>query len=309
MEEHFLVTGCAGFIGQHLVRKLLAEGIKVTGVDNFSTGHLENIADLDFPLVVGDLSNPIIAKQACYGITHILHQAAIPSVPRSVDNPISSLQSSVMATASLFHAAVEAGVNRIVQAASSSAYGNAEALKKDETLLPCPLSPYAAGKLAQEHLGTSFSNCFDIDIVSLRYFNVFGPRQDPNSEYSAVIPKFIVKMLKGEPPIIYGDGLQSRDFTYVDNVVQANLLAARSPRRFNGAVMNIACGTKITLLELVSRLNKILGTELVPIHENSRFGDIRNSLADLSKAQRLIGYEPQVSIDEGLQKTVEQWAK
>ncbi len=304
--ENFLVTGCAGFIGSHLVRRLLADGIPVTGVDNFATGKPENIADIqsDFRFIEGDLCNAAVARDACNDITHILHQASIPSVPRSVDDPLASMHSSITATVTLLTAARDAGVKRVVQAASSSAYGDTERLPKVEEMLPKPLSPYAVAKLTQEYYAAAFSNCYGIDTVSLRYFNVFGPRQDPASQYAAVIPKFITAMLKGDAPTIHGDGLQSRDFTYIDNVVQGNLMAAISQNPLQGEVINLACGDRVDLLQLVGKINAILGTAIQPIHGPTRAGDVKHSQAGIDKAQKLIGFSPVVPFDEGLCRTV-----
>lgn len=306
-DEHFLVTGCAGFIGSHLVRRLLADGVSVTGVDNFVTGKRDNMADFaaQIRFVEGDLCDPEVARAACSGATLVLHQASIPSVPRSVDDPLRSMHSSITATLTLLIAARDAGVKRVVQAASSSAYGDAEQLPKTEDMLPKPLSPYAVAKLTQEYYASSFSTCYGLDTVSLRYFNVFGPRQDPESDYAAVIPKFITRMLSGEAPIIYGDGEQSRDFTYIDNVVQGNLLAARCKGDLSGSVINLACGERISLLDLVTELNAILDTGLAAVHEPVRAGDVKHSQAGVDLARERLGFSPEVSFAEGLRRTVE----
>lgn len=305
--EHFLVTGCAGFIGNHIVRRLLDENVRVRGVDNFSTGKRENIEDLvnDFEFIEGDLCDEDASRRACDGITHILHQASIPSVPRSVADPLASLHSSVTSTVTLLMAAKDAGVKRLVQAASSSAYGDAERLPKTEDMLPGPLSPYAVAKLTQEYYARAFTVCYGIDTASLRYFNVFGPRQDPASEYAAVIPKFITLMLEGRQPIIYGDGEQSRDFTYIANVVEGNLAAARCPNPLEGAVINLALGDRISLLDLVNELNGILGTDIQPVHEAPRPGDVKHSQAGIEKSRSLLGFTPQVRLREGLERTVD----
>lgn len=305
--ERFLVTGCGGFIGSHIVRRLLDDGVEVVGVDDFSTGKRENLEPvLDrMTFIEGSLCDPQIAKRACEGVTQILHQASIPSVPRSIADPLASLHSSATASVTLFMAAHEAGVKRVVQAASSSAYGNAETLPKVETMLTKPLSPYAAAKVAQEMYARAFSASFGLDTVSLRYFNVFGPRQDPKSQYAAVIPKFITMMLKGQAPTIFGDGTQSRDFTYIDNVVEGNLRAARASGPLGGEVINCACGGRFTLLELVERLNAILGTDLQPTFDQTRRGDVKHSQAGIEKAKELIGFEPVVDFDEGLRRTAD----
>lgn len=306
-DEHFLVTGCAGFIGSHLTRRLLRDGISVTGIDNFATGRPENIADIrdQFTFLEGSLCELDLAKKACEGVTHILHQASIPSVPRSLADPLASMHSSITSTVTLLLAAKEAGVKRLVQAASSSAYGNTETLPKVESMNPNPLSPYAVAKLTQEFYASAFSNCFEIETVSLRYFNVFGPRQDPKSQYAAVIPKFITAMLKGESPVIYGDGQQSRDFTFIENVVEGNLLAARAPGPLNGEVMNLACGDRISLLDLVQMLNRILGTSIEAIHEAPRPGDVKHSQAGVEKAKEWIGFSPVCTFEEGLRRTID----
>jgi len=306
-DERFLVTGCAGFIGSHIVRKLLSDGVDVVGVDDFSTGKEENIADIagQFKLVRGTLCDMDIAKAACDGVTHVIHQASIPSVPRSVDDPLASLHSSVTATVTLLMAARDAKVKRVVQAASSSAYGDTETLPKVESMLPKPLSPYAVAKLTQEYYASSFSTCYGLDTVSLRYFNVFGPRQDPKSEYAAVIPKFITMILKGETPTIFGDGEQSRDFTYIDNVVAGNLLAARCPKQLKGEVINLAVGDRISLNDLVKLLNKILGTNVSANYAPERAGDVKHSQAGVQKATDLLDFKPVVKFEEGLRRTVE----
>ncbi|MFW6121731.1 MAG: NAD-dependent epimerase/dehydratase family protein, partial [Petrotogales bacterium] len=260
----YLVTGGAGFIGSHIVERLLKEGSKVRVVDNLSTGRFANISPFidKIEFIFGDLSDYKIAEQAVYGVDYILHQAAVPSVPRSVKDPIRTNRSIVTATLNLFEAGRKAQVKRIVQASSSSVYGNSEELPKVETMPANPISPYATAKYAQETYGKIFSSLYSMSIVSLRYFNVFGPRQDPYSEYSAVIVKFISMMLENKKPTIYGDGKTTRDFTYVENVVNANLLACQSDKPVDGEFMNIACGERISLLELVEIINEILGKNI-----------------------------------------------
>jgi len=306
ISERYLVTGCAGFIGSHITRRLLADGCDVVGVDDLSTGRLANIEDIrpQFRFLQGSLCDRAIADQACAGVTRVLHQASIPSVPRSLDDPLASLHSSITATVTLLLAARDAGVERVVQAASSSAYGDTEVLPKVESMLPHPLSPYAAAKVSQEHYATAFARCFGLDTVSLRYFNVFGPRQDPKSQYAAVIPRFITAMLRDERPVIHGDGLQSRDFTYVDNVVEGNLLAARAPTPLRGEVINLACGDRVTLLGLVAQLNRLLHKNIAPVHGDPRPGDVRHSQAGIEKAQTLLAFQPVVPFAEGLRRTV-----
>jgi UDP-glucose 4-epimerase len=305
--KRFLVTGCAGFIGGHMLERLLAEGIETIGVDNFATGKPENLAAVKgkFKFIEGDLCDPAVSEKAVEGVSHIIHLASVPSVPRSVANPLESMRTSVASTVTLFAAAAKAGVRRVVQAASSAAYGDSEALPKTEDMPPAPLSPYAASKLAQEYYGMAFSASMGLDCAALRYFNVFGPRQDPNSEYSAVIPKFITLMLAGKRPSIFGDGLQSRDFIYVDDVTAGNLAAALHPKPMRGQVMNLARGERIDLNQLVDKLNAVLGTSLPAIHAPSRAGDILHSVADISKVKQLIGFAPKVTFDEGLRRTID----
>lgn len=305
--ERFLVTGCAGFIGSHITRRLVSDGVDVVGIDDFSTGKPANIEDLrdSFTFIEGTLCDEAVTRKALEGVTHVIHQASIPSVPRSVDDPLGSMHSSITATVTLLIAAKKAGVKRVVQAASSSAYGDTETLPKTEAMLPKPLSPYAVAKLTQEYYAAAFSTCYGLDTVSLRYFNVFGPRQDPKSEYAAVIPKFITLMLAGTAPTIFGDGLQSRDFTYVDNVVEGNLRAARHAKPLNGAVINLARGDRVSLLELVEKINTVLGTDFTARHEPARAGDVKHSQAGVEAMQTLLGYTPEIDFDEGLRRTVE----
>ncbi|AYO31441.1 SDR family oxidoreductase [Biomaibacter acetigenes] len=307
---NYLITGGAGFIGSNIAEELLRRGEKVRIIDNFSTGKRENIERFinDIELIEGDLRNIEDAKKAVNGIEYILHQAALSSVPRSVVDPISSNASNIDGTLNLLVAARDAGVERVVIAASSSAYGDTEILPKVEDMVPNPLSPYAVTKYVEELYGKVFSKVYGLETVSLRYFNVFGPRQDPNSQYAAVIPKFITKILKAESPIIYGDGEQSRDFTYIDNVVEANILAATSEKVGHGEVINIASGKRISLNQLVQKLNEILGTDVRPIYDKPRIGDVKHSLASIEKAERLLGYHVKVSLDEGLKKVIE-WYK
>ena len=307
MKERILVTGCAGFIGGHILRRLLADGVDVVGVDDFSTGLRENIADLEgrFHFVEGTLCDLDVCRRALEGVTSIIHQASIPSVPRSIDNPLASLHSSITATVTLLSVAKDSGVRRFVQASSSSVYGDTETFPNVETTLPRPLSPYAVAKLAQEGYAYAFSRTYGIETISLRYFNVFGPRQNPKSEYAAVIPKFITLMLSGQQPTIFGDGEQCRDFTYIDNVVEANLTAIRHPGIFRGEVVNTARGDTMTLNELLSHLNVILGTDIRPFHAPARAGDIRRSQADVSRAERLLGFQAKIDAKEGLCRTVE----
>jgi UDP-glucose 4-epimerase len=307
MAERFLVTGCAGFIGGHLLRRLLADGAEVAGVDDFSTGARENLADLKgrFTFIEGDLAAPGVAERACEGVTHVFHEAAVPSVPRSVDRPLASLESTVTATVRLLLAARDAGARRVVVAGSSSVYGDTEELPKREDMPPRPRSPYAVAKLAQEHYARVFSLCYGLDAVTLRYFNVFGPRQNPDGAYAAAIPRFITAIARGERPVIYGDGEQTRDFTYIDNVVDANLAAARHPAPLEGAAFNAALGCRVSLNQLVAAINRLLDRNVRPDHQAPRRGDVRDSLAATEAIQRVIGWRGTVPFEEGLRRTVE----
>jgi UDP-glucose 4-epimerase len=304
----YLITGIGGFIGSSLARALLSRGERVRGVDNFATGRRENLAEIlnsiDFREVdILDLSS---MKKACAGADYVLHQAAIPSVPKSVLDPLASNQANVDGTVSVLVAARDAKVKRVIYAASSSVYGDTPTLPKHEGMNPNPISPYAVAKLASEHYMTSFYRCYGLETVSLRYFNVFGPRQDPSSPYSGVLAKFITKMLRGEPPTIFGDGEQSRDFTYIDNAVDGNLLACQAPaEQAAGQVFNVATGRRITLNETFRALQKLTGYSGEPEYGPERGGDIKHSLADISKAEAKLGYAPKVSFEEGLRRTVD----
>jgi len=302
-----LVTGGAGFIGSHLVEALLAEGHQVRVVDNLATGRRANLAHLEsrFEWIEGDLADFAVCRGAVEGVDAVFHQAAIPSVPRSVREPLAAHQSGPTATINLLEAARLAGVRRFVFAASSSAYGDTLELPKHEEMLPRPLSPYAAGKLAGEHYVRVYAQTMGLDGASLRYFNIFGPRQDPSSVYSGVISVFIDRMSQGRSPIIYGDGMQSRDFTYVANAVAANLAAWRHAGALGGDVFNVGTGQRIGLLDLVAALNAILGTDLEPEFQPTRAGDVRDSLASLVRIRQVLGYQPIVSFEEGLRRTVE----
>ncbi|RUL84199.1 SDR family oxidoreductase [Tautonia sociabilis] len=302
-----VVTGGAGFIGSHLAETLLAEGYRVRVVDNLSTGHRSNLDHLGdaFEWLEGNLAEFEVASRAVEGADYVLHHAAIPSVPRSVREPIESHASGPTATLNVLEAARRAGtVRRVVFAASSSAYGDTETLPKHEGMYPRPLSPYAAGKLAGEHYVGVYAQTMGLDGVSLRYFNIFGPRQDPSSPYSGVISLFVRAMAEGRRPTILGDGHQTRDFTYVANVVRANLLAIRSDRPLGGAVYNVGTGRRISLRELVSAINAALGTAIDPEFGPPREGDVRDSQADLSAIRAGLGYEPVVDFEEGLRRTV-----
>ena len=299
-----LVTGGAGFIGSNLVRKLVETGASVRVVDDLSTGKRENLAGLSgVEIVQGDLSEMPL-KSALEGIDVIFHLAAVPSVPRSVADPMRSHAASATATLRLLEAARDAKVRRFITSSSSSVYGDAAELPVSEDAPTSPRSPYAVGKLAAEGYTRVFASLFGMSTVSLRYFNVFGPRQDPDSQYSAVIPRFIGAYLRRERPSVFGDGHQSRDFTYVDNVVEANLLAATA-RTLNGESINIAAGEPYSLLLVLEELQTLLGLQLQPVFERERLGDIRNSHANIGLARELLGYEPQVAFREGLRRTIE----
>jgi len=303
----YLVTGAAGFIGRSIAAALLERGHSVRGVDNFSTGKRGNLIGLEaMEFVEGDLADAEVAADVCAGVEVVFHEAALPSVPRSVADPIASNVACVDATVNLLWAAKEAGVRRVVYAGSSSAYGDTPTLPKHEGMLPNPISPYAVAKLAGEYYMRSFARVYGMETVSLRYFNVFGPYQDPTSQYSGVLAVFCRKMLAGEEPTIYGDGETSRDFTFIENTVKANLLAAEAPaEKVSGRVMNAATGVRITLNEVVKVLREITGYDGPVAYAAERAGDIKHSLADISLAEELIGYRPSVSFEEGLRRTVE----
>lgn len=300
-----LVTGGAGFIGSHLVEALLAEGHTVRVVDNFATGKRENlVASIDkIKLYEISITDNAALQEAMEGVNYVFHQAAIPSVPRSVADPVTCHEVNVTGTFNVLNAARLAGVKRVVYAASSSAYGDIEGDYKQEDMSPRPLSPYGAAKLAGEYYMQVFYRVYGLETVCLRYFNVFGPRQDPKSEYAAVVPKFATAMLEGKSPTIYGDGTQSRDFTYIENTIKGNLLAAKSPIA-PGQVINLACGQRYTLLDLVDVINDHLGTNIKPTFAPPRTGDIEHSLADISKAEELLGYAPATLFKNGVSNTV-----
>jgi len=320
-----LVTGGAGFIGSHLVEGLLRNGHRVRVLDNFSTGKVENLAALrdangdpvfddrgrsrtrDAELIRGDAADPSICKAACTGIEIIFHEAAVPSVPKSIADPVTSHRANVEGTFNLLMGAREAKVRRFIHAASSSAYGESERLPKVESMQSSPLSPYAVQKLAGENYCRVFASCYGLQTLSMRYFNVFGPRQDPKSQYAAVIPAFITSILRDESPTIYGDGEQTRDFTHIENVVGANLLAMEAAET-HGEVVNIACGEHISINQIIARINESLGKRVPAKYVPERPGDIKHSWADISLAQRVIGYRPTVSFADGLKRTIEWYA-
>ena len=295
-----LVTGGAGFIGSHLVDRLRAEGHRVRILDDLSTGRRANLEDAGAAeLVVGDLRDLDTCRRSVEGVEGILHQGALPSVPRSIDDPLATHSANVTGTLNLLVAARDAGVRRVVLASSSSVYGNAATLPKREDQSPDPRSPYAFSKLAGEHYARLFHEHYGLETVCLRYFNVFGPRQDPMSAYAAVIPLFAAALRAGRPPVIHGDGHQTRDFTFVANAVDANLRALGAPGAAGG-VFNVAGGARISILDLLARIQEILGTSIEPEHVDARPGDVRDSLADLTRAGEVLGYRPSVGVDEGL---------
>jgi nucleoside-diphosphate-sugar epimerase len=314
-----LVTGGAGFIGSNIVEELLRQGEKVRILDNFSTGKRENIAQIKRILhqenksktfekletVEGDVRSYHIVREAVAGVDFILHQAALPSVPRSVKDPITTNEVNVVGTLNILNAANESKVKRIIYASSSSVYGDLETLPKTEDMLPKPLSPYAVSKLAGEKYCQVFARLYGLETVVLRYFNVFGPRQDPSSQYSAVIPKFITLMKEGQSPTIYGDGQQSRDFTYVTNIVEANLLACKQGlEELSGEVFNIAYGKRISINELVASIQKLVKIKIEALYAEPRPGDVKHSLANIGKARQYLGYEPKIDFYQGLSKII-----
>jgi UDP-glucose 4-epimerase len=305
-----LVTGGAGFIGSHLVAGLIRAGHQVAVLDNLSTGHLENLAGLagQYRLVEGDCADPQIALAAVEGMECVLHLGALPSVPLSLDDPLRSHHHCTTATVSMLDACRQAGVRRFVLASSCGVYGERPELPKEETQLPQTLSPYTAAKLASEQYCEAFAACFSLETVCLRYFNVYGPRQDPKSPYSAVIPLFIDAFRAGEQPTIFGDGRQSRDFVYVEDVVQANLKAAFA-ENISGEVFNVGTGHATTLLDLVDQISELLGVDANPNFQEARSGDIRHSWADISKSCNRLGFEPVFSLSEGLRKTVNSYLR
>ena len=304
----YLVTGGAGFIGSNIVRELVKNGEQVRVIDNLSTGKKENLNDYlgDIEFINGNLIDYETACIVTKDIDYVIHQAALPSVPRSIEYPIATNLNNITATVNLLFACVKSNnVKRVVQAASSSAYGNTQVLPKIESINPNPRSPYAVSKLAQEYYGMSFFYSYGLEVISLRYFNVFGPNQRADSPYSAVIPKFADTILNGKNPVIYGDGKTSRDFTYVENVVNANLLACCCPWPGLPEVINIGTGSKISLNHLVDLLNELTGSSAKPIYDKERKGDVKHSLANIEKAKKLLGYNPTIDLKSGLKKFLE----
>jgi UDP-glucose 4-epimerase len=301
----YLVTGGAGFIGSHIVRRLAAEGKQVRVLDNFFAGTMANLDGLNgsVEVIKGDILDPQTLESAMKGVQVVLHQAALRSVPFSVENPALVNRVNVEGTINVLLAARDGGVKRVVFASSSSVYGSTKIFPNRESLTPSPISPYAASKLAGEHYCRVFTLLYGLETIALRYFNVFGPRQDPNSEYAAVIPRFITKALRQQPLEIHGDGLQSRDFTYIDNVIQANLRAAQCQSGF-GEAFNVAQGKCYSLLDFVSLVEGIIERKATTVHRPPRAGDVRQTLADISRSQQILGYNPAVSFEEGVLRTV-----
>jgi len=304
-----LITGGAGFIGSHIASALTTSGARVRVLDDLSTGHRENIEEIggDVDFIEGSVADEELLARVLEGVEVVFHEAAIPSVPRSVEAPRQTHVASVDGTFSLLMAARDKKVRRVVYAASSSAYGDQPTLPKSEQMLPDPLSPYAVAKLVGEYYCRTFTRVYGLETVSLRYFNVFGPRQDPGSQYSGVVSRFISALLSNEQPVIYGDGEQSRDFTYIDNVVAANLSAATA-REASGNVINVANGERVTLNQLLDELKELTGKpDVKASYLEPRVGDVRHSLADVSMARELLGYESKVDLREGLQRTIDWW--
>jgi nucleoside-diphosphate-sugar epimerase len=303
-----LVTGCAGFIGSNLVEELLKLGYSVSGVDDLSTGRSENTKGLDFEFHKGTINDKALMMKILKGVDFVMHQAAIPSVPRSISDPIESNHANVDGTLNLLVCARDSDVKRLVFASSSSVYGSSPELPKKEGTPSAPISPYALTKHVGEVYCKLFFDIYGLETISLRYFNVFGPRQNPDSQYAAVVPKFIKMMLRSKSPPIFGDGEQTRDFSYVANVLDANILALKAPKKACGPAYNIACGEKISVNRLVEEINSILGTGIKPRYAKERPGDIKHSLADITLAKKWLGYKPSIKFREGLAKTVE-WHK
>ncbi len=310
--DKFLITGGAGFIGSNIADRLLEQGHSVRVIDNFLTGKRENLSKAlnsqRFELIEGDIRNLDTVRRACEGIDFVLHEAAIPSVPRSIDDPIATNEVNINGTLNVLKASYENKVRRVVYAASSSAYGDTAVLPKKEDMIPSPLSPYAVSKLTGEYYCRVFTSVYGLETVSLRYFNIFGPRQDPNSTYAAVVPRFITAMLKGESPTVYGDGEQSRDFTYIENVIHANINACYAPPAAAGRVLNIACGTRFTLNTVLRKLEEIFDKKANPKYLPPKKGDVKHSQADITNAANYIQYKIEVDFETGLRRTVDYFA-
>ncbi len=310
--DKFLITGGAGFIGSNIADRLLEQGHAVRVIDNFLTGKRENLSRAlnspRFELIEGDIRNLDTVRRACEGIDFVLHEAAIPSVPRSIDDPIATNEVNINGTLNVLKASYENKVRRVVYAASSSAYGDTAVLPKKEDMIPSPLSPYAVSKLTGEYYCRVFTSVYGLETVSLRYFNIFGPRQDPNSTYAAVVPRFITALLKGESPTVYGDGEQSRDFTYIENVIHANINACYAPPAAAGRVLNIACGTRFTLNTVLRKLEEIFDKKANPKYLPAKKGDVKHSQADITNAANYIQYKIEVDFETGLRRTVDYFA-
>ncbi len=309
MPNHYLVTGGAGFIGSHIAEKLIGNGHRVRVLDNLSTGRKENLAAMDgsIDFVEGDIRNMDDLHEAMSGVDMVFHQAALPSVPRSIEEPRACHESNITGTLNVLLAARRAGVKRVIYAGSSSAYGDTPVLPKKEDMMPSPLSPYALAKLTGEYYCQVFSSVYQLETITLRYFNVFGPRQNPESQYAAVIPKFIQAVQEKKTPVVYGDGEQTRDFTYVGNVAAANILAAQAEKT-SGEVVNVATHTQVSLNRLLAALEKLSGRTVHPHYDPFRPGDVRHSFADITRAREFLGYEPSVGFEEGLRLTMA-WLK
>jgi nucleoside-diphosphate-sugar epimerase len=305
----YLVTGGAGFIGSNIVEALVKKGERVRALDNLSTGKKNNLRPFleTIEWIEGDIRDHKTCQKAMNGIEVVLHQAALPSVPRSIADPVQTNEVNITGTLNLLCAARDAGVKRFVYAASSSAYGDSATLPKIETMVAKPLSPYAVSKLTGEYYCQIFSTLYKLSTVSLRYFNIYGPRQDPNSEYAAVVPRMISALIQNQHGTIYGDGSQSRDFTYIEDCVQAVLSAAVAPAKISGEVINVSYGANVTINELYQKIANLLRKTIGPVYDKHRAGDVRHSLADISKARQLMGYSPEYNIDRGLEKTIDWW--
>lgn len=301
-----LVTGGAGFIGSHLATRFVDLGHTVRVIDNLSNGKRDNLQHLSgrIEILEADICDPQACRRACEQVEIVFHQAAVGSVPKSIDTPQPSHDSNINGTFNMLRAAVDCGVRRFIYAGSSSAYGDAAVSPKHEGLTPNPLSPYAVQKLTGELYCNVFHRCFGLETITLRYFNVFGERQDPRSRYAAAIPAFVNAILRGQPPTVYGDGLQSRDFTYIENVIQGNLLAMRAPK-LAGEVVNLACGGELTINEVIGAINRVLGTNVQPRYVDPRPGDVKHSRADIRLAKKVLGFEPTVGFEEGLRRAID----
>ncbi|NUO18041.1 SDR family oxidoreductase [bacterium] len=312
MPSRYLVTGGAGFIGSNIVEKLLTRGDSVRVFDNLSTGKRENLAPFlnDIEFIEGDLRDEAAVRNATAGCDYVLHQGALGSVPRSIADPVTTNEVNIRGTLNALMAARDAGVKRFVAASSSSVYGNTPTLPKVESMTMLPRSPYAVSKLATEKYCQAFHAVYGLETIALRYFNIFGPKQDPASQYAAVIPLFITKAMRGEAPVVHGDGLQSRDFTFVENAVSANLLACDAPSsNVAGEFFNVACGARYSLIDILNGIGDALGKTVTPVHEPARAGDVRDSLADISKIQDAMGYKVLVPMQEGLRRTMDYYLK